>query len=53
VAEDLDAPGRRLREPGRAVDERRLARAVGAEQPEELALAMSSETPRSASVPVG
>ena len=36
VAEYLDRPSRRLREPGRAVDQRRLARPVGAEQPEEL-----------------
>ena len=38
VAEDADRAGRRLREPGRAVDQRRLAGAVGPEQAEELAL---------------
>ena len=37
VAEDPDRPRRRLREPGRAVDQRRLAGAVRAQQPEELA----------------
>ena len=36
VAEDPDRPRRRLREPGRAVDQRRLAGAVRAQQPEEL-----------------
>ncbi len=39
VAEDADRAGGRLREAGRAVDERRLAGAVGAEEPEELPLA--------------
>ena len=37
VAEDLDLARGRLREPGRAVDQRRLAGAVGAQQAEELA----------------
>ena len=36
VAEHPDRPGRRLREPGRAVDQRRLAGPVRAQQPEEL-----------------
>ena len=36
VAEDLDRSRGRLREPGRAVDQGRLAGAVGAQQPEEL-----------------
>ena len=37
VAEDLDRAAGRLRQPGRAVDQRRLAGPVGAEQAEELA----------------
>jgi hypothetical protein len=36
VAEDRDLAAGRLREPGRAVDQRRLAGAVGPEQAEEL-----------------
>jgi hypothetical protein len=39
VPEHADVAGGRLRQPGRAVDQRRLAGAVGAEQPEELARA--------------
>ena len=53
VAEDPDRARGRLREPGRAVDQRRLARAVRPEQPEELPGSISSDTPRSASTPVG
>ena len=36
VAEDVDRSRGRLREPGRAVDQGRLAGAVGAQEPEEL-----------------
>ena len=36
VAEDPDRPRGRLRQPGRAVDQRRLAGPVGPQQPEEL-----------------
>ncbi len=53
MAEDLDAPAGRLRQPGGAVDQRGLAGAVGAEQPEELTVADLEVDPLSAWTPVG